>query len=61
MTLVYVYYHTGTGTYTKRVTAPIPAFVCSAGKFVELDQLCDGVNDCGNGDDETVALCESKL
>lgn len=36
-------------------------FVCTPGTNVNLDQLCDGNNDCPGGDDETVLLCESKL
>ena len=48
----------GFGTFAGR---EIPTFVCSPGVFVDLNQLCDGVNDCGNGDDETSSLCESKL
>ena len=28
---------------------------------MELDQLCDGIADCGAGDDETTPLCESEL
>ena len=34
-------------------------FTCTPGISVELDKLCNGVNDCDNGDDETTALCES--
>ena len=36
-------------------------FVCTPGVNIPLDQLCDGVNDCANGDDETNTLCESEL
>ncbi len=54
--------HTGTGQFTGRTTAPIASFVCGAGVVVELDQLCDGVDNCqGGGDDETTALCESEF
>ena len=34
-------------------------FSCVSGISVELDKLCNGVDDCGNGDDETTPLCES--
>ncbi len=53
--------HAGDGSFTGRVNGTIPAFVCGAGVVVELDQLCDGVDDCGGGDDETTALCESEF
>ena len=36
-------------------------FVCTPGLNIPLIQLCDGVNNCGNGDDETTTLCESEL
>ncbi len=52
---------TGTGIFTGRTTAPIASFVCGAGVVVELDELCDGVDDCGGGDDEETALCESEF
>ncbi len=54
--------HAGDGSFTGRVNGTIPAFVCGAGVVVELDQLCDGVDDCGGGgDDEETALCESEF
>ena len=37
------------------------AFVCTQGRVVELNKLCDGVNDCPRGDDENGFLCRSKL
>ncbi len=52
---------TGTGIFTGRTNAPIASFVCGAGVVVELDELCDGVDDCGGGDDEETALCESEF
>ncbi len=53
--------YTGDGLFTGRVNGTIPAFVCGAGIVVELDQLCDGIKDCGCGDDESTALCESEF
>ncbi len=36
--------------------------MCGAGIIVELDELCDGVDNCqGGGDDEETALCESEF
>lgn len=35
-------------------------FECSAEVFVGLVQLCNGVDDCGNGLDEVNILCESE-
>ena len=38
------------------------SFQCSLeGKHLPFTSLCDGNNDCGNGDDETNALCEGKF
>ena len=54
-----MYLCAGTGRFTGRITAPIPAFVCRAGEVIELEQLCDGLDHCSGGDDETTALCES--
>ena len=34
-------------------------FVCEPGNNVNVAELCDGVNNCGRGGDETTALCES--
>ena len=51
--------HAGLGVFTGRTTAPIPAFVCSAGEIVEIVDLCDGIAHCSGGDDETTPLCES--
>ncbi len=48
------------GTGTRNVLG-IPAFECTSGEAVLLEQLCDGNADCGAGDDETTPLCESKL
>ena len=50
---------TGDGTFTRRTDAPIPAFVCRSNTTIELEQLCDGNNDCGDGDDEVNDLRES--
>ena len=35
-------------------------FVCKPGNEVSISALCDGINDCGFGNDETTALCESQ-
>ena len=35
-------------------------FVCTSGENVNLTALCDGVRNCGGGDDETTPLCESE-
>lgn len=59
--LVVYFYSKGTGFFTGRTTDPIPAFVCSAGEFIELEELCDGIAHCSGGDDETTPLCESML
>ena len=34
-------------------------FVCEPGNNINMSSLCDGINDCGTGNDETTALCES--
>ena len=36
-------------------------FVCTPGKEVLMSALCDGTDNCGGGNDETTALCESQL
>ena len=36
-------------------------FLCPGPETVMLEGLCDGSNDCPNGEDETNLLCESKL
>ena len=36
-------------------------FLCPGTETVMLEGLCDGSNDCPNGEDETNFLCESKL
>ena len=36
-------------------------FVCQPGNEIPVTLLCDGVNDCGKGNDETTSLCESEL
>lgn len=41
-------------------------FLCGNGATVELDVLCDGVDDCGTaggipGTDETLVLCDSEF
>lgn len=41
-------------------------FDCGNNAVIPLSQVCDGVNDClvvggRSGDDETVAICDSKL
>ena len=37
-------------------------FQCTSGVNVNLDQLCDGFDNCnGGGDDETTPLCASEL
>ena len=36
-------------------------FVCTPGKDVLMSALCDGTDNCGGGNDETTALCESQL
>ena len=51
--------HAGTGENTGRTTAPIAAFVCNAGEVVEIVDLCDGIANCGGGDDESTPICES--
>ena len=40
-----------------------PQYDCDNGEFITLDQLCDGVNDCGNelSSDEINVICDSKL
>jgi hypothetical protein len=48
----------GTG---ERAGTDTPVFECTSGENVILEQLCDGIADCGAGDDETTPLCESKL
>jgi hypothetical protein len=35
-------------------------FVCEPGNEISTDFLCDGFNDCGQGNDETTSLCENK-
>ena len=35
-------------------------FVCTPGNNIPVTALCDGFNDCGNGNDETTVLCESE-
>ena len=35
-------------------------FVCEPGNEIPTTLLCDGVNDCGTGNDETTSLCESE-
>ena len=35
-------------------------FVCTPGNNIGVTLLCDGFNDCGNGNDETTVLCESE-
>ena len=35
-------------------------FVCEPGNEVSINSLCDGINDCGGGNDETTTLCESQ-
>ena len=42
-------------------TGDTSRFVCSPEQSVTLDKLCDGTADCSNGNDETTAICESKL
>ena len=37
------------------------AFVCTQGRVVELNKLCDGVDDCPHGDDEKDFRCRCKL
>ena len=37
-----------------------PVFVCEPGNEVSINSLCDGIDDCGGGNDETTALCESQ-
>ena len=36
-------------------------FVCEPGNEISTDLLCDGINDCVEGNDETTLLCESEL
>ena len=35
-------------------------FVCEPENEIPTTLLCDGVNDCGTGNDETTSLCESE-
>ena len=45
--------------YNHVADVSLRAFVCS-GVTVSFDQMCDGINDCVNGNDEFLAWCESK-
>ena len=39
----------------------VAVFVCAPGNEITIDLLCDGINHCGQGNDETTSLCESEL
>ena len=51
--------HSGTGNNVD--TPGTPGFACSFGQHAILEELCDGVVHCPNGEDESNPLCESKL
>ena len=37
-----------------------PAFECGSLQSIPLAQLCDGNNDCGDGEDEMLPMCDSE-
>ena len=44
-----------------RAGTGFPVFLCTRGRIVKLNKLCNGVKDCHNGDDEINMLCESEF
>ena len=54
-----VYVHAGNLENTEGEEPAV--FVCQPGTEIPTTLLCDGVNDCGKGNDETTSLCESEL
>ena len=36
-------------------------FRCTGGEIIQLNLLCDGVNQCTSGEDEKALICESKF
>ena len=42
-------------------TGSVPhTFECGSLQSIPLDKLCDGYNDCGDGKDEMLPMCDSK-
>ncbi len=53
---IFSYSDTGSGEFGN-----IGEFRCTDGAIILLDALCNGFNDCVDGEDERSIICESKL